>query len=215
MSRRIKQLLRGKEGNVSIITTILILIGMTVLFAMFDFSNRAWVLQEIRGIMDSAGTTALVEVVDKDYLKDEVFSVQTNEGSLSIDTTDWDEKRFSLSPQVKEKIFSTYRQKLDAQIVPGGLIKGVNVLHLDTYVKYDDWGTGDATSGKSRAYLVLGSVIAVDVKLASTYDAPLKLHSGSFLNYRNGSTFEVEGVESVDTETMRIIVRSVVRAVYR
>lgn len=216
MLKRIKMKLSEKKGNISIISTILILIGMTILFTMYDYTNRTWVLQEVRGIMDSAGLTTLTEVVDKDFLKDEVFSVQTGQGgNLTIDTTDWTEKTYRLSTQVRNKIHTAYEQKLNAQIVPGGMIKGVDVLHLDSYVKFDEWGTGYNTSGKSRAYLVLGSVVAVDVATSQTYETPLKLSSGVFQNFRNGTTFEVQGVESLDNNTMRIIARSVVRVVYR
>lgn len=216
MFKKIKKKLLEKRGNISIISTVLILIGMTILFAMYDFTTRTWVLHEVRGIMDSAGTTTLAEVIDKNFLKDEVFSVQTPQGgNLAIDTTDWTERNYALSQQAQLKIKNTYTAKLNSQVVEGGLIKGTNLLNLNSYVKYDDWGTGGAASGKSRAYIVLDSVVAVDVATSRTYDLPLQLHSGMFKDVRSGATFEVQDVESLDGNTMRIIVRSVVRVVYR
>lgn len=215
MVNKIKKKLKSNKGQVSIIAVVLLLIGMTILFSMYDFSNRTWVFQEIKGIMESVGTTTLTEVIDKDYLKDEKFSVQANNDSLVIDTTDWNEKTFSLSSAVQQKIKSTYQQKLEQQALSGGPVVGTNILHLDTYVRYDEWGTGTTTSGKSRAYIILSSVVAIDVKMSQTYDAPLQLHSGTFSDYVNGGTFEVENVTSVDSETMRVVVRSDVRVVYR
>ena len=63
---------------------------------MYDFTTKTWVLHEVRGIMDSAGATTLAEVIDKNFLKDEVFSVQTPQGgNLTIDTTDWTERNYA------------------------------------------------------------------------------------------------------------------------
>lgn len=186
--KKIKEFLKNKKGNFSVLFVILCLIGVLIVTAMADILKESYVLNEIQGIMDVAGVSALNASVDKQALREEQFKYD------------------------KDTLITTYHDIINQRINTGDLITYKRIIK--TEVKHDISTQGLGDGSKPSNQLWLDSVMLVRVKTSAVFDV-LPGMQKQFYDSKSNSKFTVQVNGKTEDGNTELIIRSVSRLVYR
>jgi Flp pilus assembly pilin Flp len=188
LMRVINNFLKDQKGSFAILFVILSFIALLVITACSDILKQSYVLNEVQGIMDTAGVSALNASVDTEKLREEEFYY--NEDTLR----------------------SVYNQIIDERIHTGNIITYKKLLK--TEVLHEESTEGLGVTSKPRHQLWLDSVMLIRVKTSKIFDLVPGLQQ-TFYDSKSNGNFTVTVNGQTDNGETELIVRSVTRLVYR
>lgn len=208
LSTNIKQILQRKDGVISILVTILCLIGVMVVAFLIDRTNQNFIIQEVRGVMDSSAQNTLVSVLSDSHLKEELFGFSSS--FIPESAPDGD---YPIPDEIKSQLLSTYEQQLKNYVKTNDLLLEVKIEEAKFKFAKGKWGLG-ATASKSRPYLVLDSVVQLRLAHTQSFDYFNTFKNTTYEDV-DGNTFQIEHIGSPTNSEILLVVRSVSRAVFR
>jgi hypothetical protein len=186
--KKIKHFLKNKKGSFSILFVILAFIGIIVITATSDILRQAYVLNEVQGIMDVAGVSALNYSVDKESLRGEEFK--------------YDE----------ESLVSKYRDIVNLRINTGDTISYKEFIKTEVIHEKSSEGLGQYSNTNDQLWLK--SVMLIRVKTSNLLDLIPSLEKNFYDSQSKGNFRITVNGQTEDGET-ELIIRSVSRLVYR
>ena len=205
---KLKQIWKGESGMISILVTLLSLIAVLVVSFLIDRTNQNFIIQEVRGIMDSSAQNTLVSVLSDSHLKEELFGFSG--GFISESAPDGD---YPIPADIKAQLLTTYNTQLSDYVKTSNVLLGYQIEEANFKFAKGKWGLGSVAS-KSRPYLVLDSVVQLRLSHTQSFD-----YSNTFKNTTyedvDGNTFEIQAFGSPINSEILLVVRSVTRAVFR
>lgn len=196
-----------EKGIISILVTVLCLIGVLIIAFLIDRTNQNFIIQEVRGIMDSSAQNTLVSALSDDHLKEELFGF--SDQFISESSAD---QTYPIPYALETQMHNMYERQLRDYVKTSSLILEVKVESSQFKFAKGKWGLG--TASKSRPYLVLDSVVQLRLNHIQSFD-----YSNSFKNrvFENadGGTFEIQHIGVPKDSEILLVVRSVSRAVFR
>ncbi len=206
--RKMKQRLNNSKGFISLIVTILALIAVLVVSFLLDRTQQNFVIQEVRGIMDSSAQNTLVSVLSDSHLKEELFGFSS--GFISESSGDG---TYPLPYDVEQQLRTTYAKQLNRYVKTNDLILEVKIENVKFKFAKGKWGLGSSAS-KSRPYLVLDSVVQLRLSHTQSFDYSSTFKNTTFEDV-DGNTFEIQSIGTPKNSEILLVVRSVSRAVFR
>lgn len=206
--RKMKQRLNNSKGFISLIITILALIAVLVVSYLLDRTQQNFVIQEVRGIMDSSAQNTLVSVLSDSHLKEELFGFSS--GFISESSADG---TYSLPYDVEQQLRTTYAKQLNRYVKTNDLILEMEIEKVKFKFAKGKWGLG-STASKSRPYLVLDSVVQLRLSHTQSFDYSNTFKNTTFEDV-DGNTFEIKSIGTPKNSEILLVVRSVSRAVFR
>lgn len=187
---KIMKIKSNKSGVISIPIIMVIFISLIVIVGYLNIVEKNYVFNEIRSIMDVAGTSALKSGVDQTALRMEEFIVD------------------------ESFVRKEYKRLISESISENTLITsfqlGTNDIDIDIY--NSDWGLGSSTTSRPQARLE--AVAKVRIKVNSTFDL-MQLTQESYYDSFENRTFTITYAGQTGDGEIELIVRSVTRIVYR
>lgn len=180
--KKMKALLQSQKGFISMLVTILLLIGVLVIAYLLDSNSQDFVIREVEGIMDVSAINTFNRTISVEKLKDEVFGFDTGG---EIKPTDPD-KVYTLPKVTEDLIKNTYKDELNRQVSKNSLI--LEMTPLETRLEFAKGIWGGGFRGKSRPYLVLESVVKVRLKHSQAFDYSSTYQNRKFASYKSGVT---------------------------
>lgn len=187
MWRRIG-LLNTKKGSFSILFVILAFISLLVITATTDIMRQSYVINEVQGIMDVAGVSAIRSSVDEESLRGEKFL-------------------FS-----REKAVSGFHNIVNSRINTGGIIVYKSVMVDDVHYENSKQGLGSNAGNAHQVWM--DSYVTLRVKSSPLFDLIPGSEEKFYKSYNNQNFTVTTNGETEDGET-ELIIRSVSRVVYR
>lgn len=186
--KKINGFLKDEKGAFSILFVILAFLGVMIITATIDIIKESYVINEVQGIMDVAGISALNASVDRESLRGE-------------------ELKYS-----EDVLKSTYHKIIRERINTDGVITYKNIMKTEVVHKVSNQGLG--SNSKAKDQLWLDSVMVVRVKTSKVFDLFPSVQK-DYYDSKSNSNFSVSvSGETEDGET-ELIIRSVTRLVYR
>lgn len=185
---KIKSFLKNKKGSFSILFVIISFTALLIITAFSDILKESYIINEVQGIMDVAGVSALNASVDKETLREEEFV--------------YDE----------DMLISVYHQIINQRINAGNVITYKKLLKTEVRHEKSSKGLGEAS--KVSDQLWLDSVMLVRVKTSNMFDLFPSLQR-KFYDSKNNSTFTITVNGQTEDGETELIIRSVSRLVYR
>lgn len=203
--------LNNNKGFVSILVTILCLIGVVIISYLIDSNTQSLVIREVEGMMDASGKNTLNQVVNVKKLKQEVFGLFEDGEEIKKDDPDG---VCPLSPTTKSKIETIYKSELASQVSTNSIILEAETEKINIEFGKSSWGGG--VSSKSRPYIFLDTVVKLRIKHAQAFDYSESYHNRTFKAVKSGNTdITVENLGSPQNGEMIMVIRSVTRMFYR
>lgn len=179
-----------KSGAISILIVIAIMISMIIIIGFINITQKSYVFNEVRSIMDMAGTSALKAGVDETAMRMEEFVLD------------------------ESFVRKEYKRIISESISENELITsfklGTNDIDIDIYES--SWGLGSST--KSRPQARLEAIARVRIKVNSTFDVYQFTKESYYDSYEN-QNFTITYAGKTNDGEIEIIIRSVTRIVYR
>ena len=210
MRKLLKKRLKNQKGFVSILVTILAIIGVVFVAYLLDSNTQSFVIREIEGIMDTSAMNTFNRTLSIEKLKDEVFGFDTGG---EIKPTDSD-GTYTLPSVTQEFIKKTYRDELNNQASTNSLILELKADTINLEFGKSSWGGGDST--KSRPYLVIDSFVTIKMKHSSAFDYSASYQNRQFASYKSGVTdVTIENLGTPQDGEMVMVVRCTSRLYHR
>jgi len=187
--RNIKKLRNKEDGAFSILFVILTLIAVLFVVGYIDMMKQSYVLNEVQGVMDISGVSALQAGVDKEKLRQEEFVYS------------------------EDRILSAFYELVYKGINTGDTISYRKLTNVEVTEKPPSvWGLGQTS--KARHQLFLDSTMILRIKTSSQFDTITNKEKEYFDSKNNQMMTVTFNGTTGDGET-ELIVRSVSRLVYR
>ena len=203
--------LNNNKGFVSILVTILCLIGVVIISYLIDSNTQSLVIREVEGMMDASGKNTLNQVVNVKKLKQEIFGLFEDGEEIKKEDPDG---VVPLSSTTKTKIENIYKSELNSQVSTNSVILDAKVDTVNIEFGKSSWGGG--LSSKSRPYIVLDTVVTLRIKHTQAFDYSESYHNRTFKAVKSGNTdITVQDLGSPQNGEMVMVIRSVTRMFYR
>lgn len=206
--KKVKSIWTQESGIVSVLVTILCLIGVMVVAFLLDRTHQNFIIQEVRGIMDSSAQNTLVSSLSDSHLKEELFGF--SEQFISEDNGD---AVYDLPASIESEMENTYESQLRDYVQTSDMILEIKVEKLNFKFAKGKWGLGSIAT-KSRPYLVLDSVVQLRLNHTQSFDFTSSFKNSHFEDV-DGNTFEIQHIGTPVNSEILLVVRSVSRAVFR
>ena len=111
-----------EKGIISILVTVLCLIGVLIIAFLIDRTNQNFIIQEVRGIMDSSAQNTLVSALSDDHLKEELFGF--SDQFISESSAD---QTYPIPYALETQMHNMYERQLRDYVKTSSLILEVKV----------------------------------------------------------------------------------------
>lgn len=208
--KKMKSLLKSQKGFISMLVTILLLIGVIIIGYLLDSNSQDFVLREIEGIMDTSAINTFNRTISIEKLKQETFGFDTG-GEIKASDPDG---TYTLPQVTVDLIKDTYKDELNRQASTNSLILEMTPLEINLEFAKSKWGGGSST--KSRPYLVLESFVKVRMKHSQAFDYSATYQNQKFASYKNGVTdVTITGLGTPRDGEMVMVIRCTSRLFHR
>lgn len=186
--KKINHFIKDQKGAISILFVIFAFIALLIITATIDILKESYVINEVQGIMDVAGVSALNASVDKESLRGEklVYS--------------------------EDVLKSTYHKIIRERINTEGVITYRNILKTEVLHKVSNTGLGQVSKAKEQLWL--DSIMVIRVKTSTVFDLFPSVQK-NYYDSKSNSNFSVEVAGETEDGETELIIRSVTRLVYR
>ena len=210
MKKLFKKSLKNQKGFVSMLVTILALIGVIMVAYLIDSNSQDFTIREIEGVMDTSAINTFNRTLSIDKLKDEIFGFDTGG---EIKPTDSDGIK-TLPYATQQFIKNTYIDELNKQASTNSLILEMSVKEFNLEFGKSSWGGGDSTT--SRPYLVIDSYVKVRMKHSNAFDYSTTYQNRKFEAYKNGATdIVIKDLGTPQNGEMVMVIRCTSRLYHR
>lgn len=189
LKQQIQRFYHDQKGYFSILFVILAFVAVLVITGIVDILKESFTINEVQGIMDVAGVSALDASVDDELLREEIF--EYNEDVAK----------------------SVFQQIIRERIAQSEHIDSYQIVKLDViHQQKSNFGLGEGNVKAEQ--LILDGTIRLTVKTSEVFDLVPEIEKLYYRSYNNDNfTVTVSGhTEDGKTE---LLVRSVTRLVYR
>lgn len=186
--KKLNGFLKNKKGSFSILFVILAFIALLVITATVDIMRQSYVLNEVQGVMDVAGVSAIRGSVDEESLRGEEFV-------------------FS-----RDYAITNYHKIVNSRVKKGNVIIDTNLKVDDIHYEYSNQGLG-ANAGSAHQ-VWMDSYMVMQVKTSPIFDLIPSLEKRFYKSY-NKENFSVTASGTTENGEKELIIRSVSRVVYR
>lgn len=186
--KKLTRFAKNKKGSFSILFVILAFISLLVITATTDIMRQAYVLNEVQGIMDVAGVSAIRGSVDEETLRAEEFV-------------------FS-----RDYAITNYHKIVDSRVKPGNVIVYKKLKVDDIHYEYNNQGLGSNAGNAHQVWM--DSYMILRVKTSPIFDLLPSLEKRFYKSYNN-ENFSITASGTTENGEKELIIRSVSRVVYR
>lgn len=186
--KKMMRFFKNKKGSFSILFVILAFIALLVITATTDIMRQAYVINEVQGIMDVAGVSAIRSSVEEETLRGEKFV-------------------FS-----RERAIANFHNLVNSRIKTGGIIVYKNITVDDVHYEFSKQGLGSNAGNAHQVWM--DSYMILRVKSSPVFDMLPGAEEKFYKSYNNQNFTVTSNGETEDGET-ELIIRSVSRVVYR
>lgn len=206
MLKRIKE----KDGQISVIMVIFIMILCYILSGMIDIGGRQWAVKETQSKIDIAGMNALYGTVNLESLRLETLEISGGGNGIASDGSGAD----SVSPSQYEPIVrEAYRNEL-SKVRYGG--KSPNIRYTDVNFEFSDFGLGYKDSiAKQRPQVVLESVVSYSVESTKITDKVSGNINKKISSSHANTDFTITIKENAEDGQAELLIHSITRLVLK
>lgn len=197
--------MQNKKGSYSIIAVILMFISMLAITAYVDILSKTYVLNELQNIMDTTGLSVLQTAFDDKRLKEEMLALN---GENYIDT----ERGTQILGNYEQQLYSRYIQSIEQSIRTNQSITYFQITSFDAFFERSTWGLG--STGLSRPQIGLDVIALVKIRTSSYFDTADVIEK-YFYNAKSNNTFVITYQGTNQNGETELMIRSVVRLVYK
>lgn len=202
--------LKNKDGQISVIMVVFIMILCYILSGMVDLGTRYWGLKETQSKIDIAGMNALYGTVNLDSLRLETLEIEGSQNGIASDGTGAE----SVNPDEYEPIVrNAYREELKK--VRYGSNKP-EIRFTDVNFEFSDFGLGfKENSAKKRPQVVLESVVAYKVDSTTLTDKLSGNINKKVSSSHSNTEFTVTINEKAKDGEVELLIHSITRLVLK
>lgn len=204
------KIIKNKDGAVSVIVVIFVLILATMLAGMVDMGIMQFGIKETQTKIDVAGTNALYSSINLESLRLETLEVEGGGTGIGADGSGLDSIN---SSKYESVINNRYRDEL-RMIRYGGQTPQIQYTKVD--LEYSDFGLGfKGSSVNKRPQVVLESVVSYTVASSSVSDI-FSGNKGKEIKSSHANTnFTVTIGETSGDGEMQVLIHSITRLVLK
>ena len=185
---KLNAFLKNKKGSFSILFVILAFIALLIITATVDIVRQAYVLNEVQGVMDVAGVSAIRGSVEEETLRGEEFVFSRDFASTK------------------------YQEIVNSRVKPGDFIVDKTLKIDDIHYEYSNQGLGQNAGSAHQVWM--DSYMIMTVKTSPLFDMIPSLEKRFYKSY-NSERFTVTANGESENGEKELIIRSVSRVVYR
>lgn len=202
--------LKNKDGQISVIMVVFIMILCYILSGMVDLGTRYWGLKETQSKIDIAGMNALYGTVNLESLRLETLEIEGSQNGIASDGTGAE----SVNPDEYEPIVrNAYREELKK--VRYGSRKP-EIRFTDVNFEFSDFGLGfKESSAKKRPQVVLESVVAYKVDSTTLTDKLSGNINKKVSSSHSNTEFTVTINEKAKDGEAELLIHSITRLVLK
>lgn len=194
----VKNKLKNKKGEVSILFVILAITLVIYITGNLKLFEEQYAIDEIQSIMDTTGVSTLEKVIDFRILKDEMFGIDIN-NKMELNEAN------KILNNYEEQIRREYRNKLKFN---KNLIDSWEIKVQDIYFENSSWGKSDVSP-----QIILETILTVKLKAGIGTDT-IANKDNSFYSGKKGSSIEIMTAGVANDGLIELTLRSTVRTVY-
>lgn len=213
-----KNIIRNKNGSISIIGVIITIIIVTALAGYVSILNSSWVYNEVQSIMDLCSTNALQQSIDSQALRKEILGVSDpSSGSSGTDTSIGNNGQLASSvnqTKINNILKSLYQAELNKNIKTNSMILGVKLVNFESDLVYSSWGATYGGSAKSRPQLRLDAITQITLKANSQFDG-LNNYKLNMFNAKNKGNIQISVAGVTGDGKVILTVRTLSRIIYK
>lgn len=213
-----RNIIRNKNGSISIIGIIITIIIVTALAGYMSILNSSWVFNEVQSIMDLCSTNALQQSIDSNALRKEILGVNnSSNGSSSSDTSIGNNGQSAGSvnqTKINNILKALYQAELNKNIKTNSMILNVNLVRFEADLVYTSWGANYNGSAKSRPQLRLDATTQVTLKANSQFDG-LNNYKLNMFNAKNNGNIQISVAGVTGDGKVILTVRTLSRIIYK
>lgn len=204
-------IIKRKNGEISILMALFILVLCIMLSGMMDLASRQWGLRETQTKIDIAGTNALYRSIDLNSLKDETLQIIGGGDGISSDGTGSSSVN---SSEVESIIRKAYKEELST-IQYGGNYP--TIKYSKVKFEYTNKGLGykGSNASKERPQVSLESVVSYKIATSSVIDNFTGNKDKTFSSSFSNSEFKVTINENANDGTSELLIHSTTRIVLK
>lgn len=202
-----KNKIKDKKGEVSILIVSLIFIVCIMLSAIIDMAVKQWGIKETQSKLDIAGTNALYNSIDLESLKLEELNIGGS--SISMDGTS-----SSLDSSLYTSVVKDNYTKELSKVTYGGKKPTIRYVNVDFL--YTNKGLGySGSSVKERPQVSLQSVVSYTVSSSTVTDTSGIFNVKTGTSSLSNSTFNIKVEDSSNDGESILVIQSETKIVLK